>query len=197
MRITGGDLRGRVLTVPKGMILRPTQDRIRQAAFNIIGPRIVGSRFLDLFAGTGAVGLEAWSRGAKSVVSVESGRQALAALEANVKALCPYGVTIWRGTLSLFAKAGSGGEPFDIAYADPPYGTRDGRFGVDPRLAIVRETLDAVYSARLMRPGGLLIWECRADMKPEVGSMWNQLQRKDYGSTSLLMLSPNYAEALP
>ena len=93
MRVTGGELRGREVAVPAGRAVRPTQDRVRQALFSALATRIAGSQFLDLFAGSGAVGLEAWSRGAAGVVWVEQNPRVLRVLQANIGALCaPAGV---------------------------------------------------------------------------------------------------------
>ena len=88
MRITGGEFGGRNLKVPKSDAIRPTQDRVREAVFNIIQFEVAGSDFLDLFAGSGAVGLEAFSRGARSVTFVEANRRHLSVLKENLTLLC-------------------------------------------------------------------------------------------------------------
>jgi 16S rRNA (guanine(966)-N(2))-methyltransferase RsmD len=91
MRVTGGTLGGRLLKVPKGDAVRPTQDMVRQALFSSFATLVPGSRFLDLFAGSGAVGLEAWSRGAAYVCWVESDPRAFRVLKENVETLCGPG----------------------------------------------------------------------------------------------------------
>jgi len=126
--VIAGSLKGRRLDAPAGVSVRPTSDRAREALFDILGPRVRGVRFLDLFSGSGAVGIEAFSRGAGKVVLVESDRKALTILIGNLQALelerqievvrapWPRGID-QAGTLA--------GGPFDIAFADPPYATAD------------------------------------------------------------------------
>jgi 16S rRNA (guanine966-N2)-methyltransferase len=194
MRITGGQLRSRQLESPSDDRLRPTQDRVRQALFNIIGVGIEHASFLDLFAGTGAVGIEAWSRGAERVTFVESGRQVMPFLLKNVQELCPSGTFIWRGPAEQFIKVAGEGASFDFIYADPPYGSRDWSQKEDGRLAVVYQTLDAIYSSPLLKPGGMVVWECRTDMKLDAGEKWDLLKKKEYGGTTLLFLSPRHQE---
>ncbi len=120
MRITGGQYRSRALKAPKGSLTRPTSDRVREALFSILGPRAAARRVLDLYAGTGALGLEALSRGAESVVFVERSKEALAALRANVEAL---GLVARACVASAVERAARDleGERFDLVFADPPY----------------------------------------------------------------------------
>src|SRR5262245_38258932 len=123
MRIISGELRGRRLKAPPGLATRPTSDRLREALFNILGGDVAGSRFLDVFAGSGAVGLEAYSRGADSVGFVEHSRRALALLEENVEHCgASEGVRIVaRDALSALRSLATKGEEFDIVFVDPPY----------------------------------------------------------------------------
>jgi 16S rRNA (guanine966-N2)-methyltransferase len=124
MRIVAGRLGGRRLAVPKDARVRPTSDRVREAWMSILGDELAGARVLDLYAGSGALGLEALSRGAESVVFVELNPPSLRALEANIAAL---GVgprtTVRRGDALRYAGRLEAGA-FDLAFADPPY-TRD------------------------------------------------------------------------
>lgn len=118
-----GSLKGRRLDAPRGLRVRPTSDRAREALFDILGPRVRGSRFLDLFSGSGAVGIEAHSRGAERVVLVESDRTALGVLDRNLEALglmkeIEVVRAPWPRALSQAARLGG---PFDIVFADPPY----------------------------------------------------------------------------
>jgi 16S rRNA (guanine966-N2)-methyltransferase len=123
MRIIAGEFRGRRLRPPPGRRVRPTTDRVREAWFSIVGDAVVGARVLDLFAGSGALGLEALSRGAAHVTFVELAAPSLAALRANVAELGVEGQTaIRRGDALRFA-AGLGRAAYDLAFADPPYGT--------------------------------------------------------------------------
>jgi 16S rRNA (guanine(966)-N(2))-methyltransferase RsmD len=123
MRIIAGELRGRRLRAPSGLATRPTSDRLREALFNILGAEVAGSRFLDLFAGSGAVGLEAASRGAEEVVAVENSRKAFAILEANVE-LCGMRerVRLVPKDAAVALKAFDADRTqFDIVFVDPPY----------------------------------------------------------------------------
>ncbi len=124
MRIIAGEFRSRVLQAPRGWNTRPTSDRLRETLFNVLGSRVDGARFLDLYAGTGAAGLEALSRGAREAVFVEQGTPALAAIRANIAALGvgararveAKAVRRWLGTA-----ARSMGASFEVVFLDPPY----------------------------------------------------------------------------
>lgn len=121
MRIIAGTFGGRRLVAPKGDVARPTQDRVREAWFSILGAEVQGARVLDLFAGSGALGLEALSRGAVSAVFVEKARASLAALEKNIAELGVEGATtVVKGDALKYAEAMVPGG-FDLVFADPPY----------------------------------------------------------------------------
>jgi 16S rRNA (guanine966-N2)-methyltransferase len=123
MRVIAGTHRGRRLYGPRTCVLRPTSDRVREALFSILGNRLRNGRFLDLYAGTGAVGIEAVSRGAEHVTSVESNRDALKLLHQNLE-LCHIGAEIAvRGqTVQQFLNhPDQWNGPYDIVFADPPY----------------------------------------------------------------------------
>lgn len=121
MRIIAGEFRGRTLRPPPDRRTRPTADRVREAWFSILGEDVVGARVVDLFAGSGTLGLEALSRGASVVEFVERGRRALAVLRANIAALdAEDRVRVHRGDALQFAEA-LAADAFDIAVADPPY----------------------------------------------------------------------------
>lgn len=121
MRIIAGQWGGRRIKVPPGRDTRPTTDRIRESWFSAMGPAVQGARVLDLFAGSGSLGLEALSRGASNAVFVELARKALAALEDNVATLDAQGVTeVVRGDALAWAARLEAGA-FDLALADPPY----------------------------------------------------------------------------
>ena len=119
MRVIGGRFRSRRLKSIPGLAVRPTPDRLREALFNVLAHRIEGTRFLDAYAGTGAVGIEALSRGAKHVTLIESHRQPLEAIRGNLAAL-QIGkdeITVVRGSAPVLL----GNYPADIAFVDPPY----------------------------------------------------------------------------
>ena len=119
LRVSGGEARGRRLKAPKN--IRPTQDMVKQAIFNMVGPRIEGARVLDLFAGSGALGLEALSRGAVSADFVEIHRLALSSLKANITLLKVDERTVVHRVDALkFAEQLHPGQ-YDVAFADPPY----------------------------------------------------------------------------
>ncbi len=129
MRIVGGQFRGRALVAPGGMGTRPTSDRAREALFNVLAhadwaPDLNGARIIDLFAGSGALGFEALSRGAAFCLFVETDDGARGAIRENAEALGLFGRTRVhrRSATDLGARPGSAGEAFDIAFLDPPYG---------------------------------------------------------------------------
>lgn len=120
MRIIAGRLRSRTLQAPPGLATRPTSDRLRETLFNVLAPRIEGAEFLDLYAGSGAVGIEALSRGAARVVFVERAAPALKVLHANVARMeIREGLEVFAGSVSAFMRRGGAG--FDVVFMDPPY----------------------------------------------------------------------------
>ena len=125
MRVIAGTLRSRLLLAPKGFATRPTSDRLRETLFNVLGPSIAGSRFADLYAGTGAVGIEAYSRGATHVHLVEREAAALANLRANLAALqISGGVTVYeRSAIAFLMRLLETPPvfPLDLVFLDPPY----------------------------------------------------------------------------
>lgn len=122
MRVVAGAYRGRRLAAPAGHSTRPTSDRVREALFSILGADAVdGARVLDLFAGSGALGIEALSRGAREAVFVDSDPRAVAAIRHNLEALGVDARVHRRDALSWLGTAADGEEPFDLVFADPPY----------------------------------------------------------------------------
>ncbi len=127
MRVIAGTHRGRRLHEPRELALRPTSDRVREALFSILGHQLTNCRFLDLYAGTGAVGIEAISRGAQCVTSVESSREVVKLLQQNVK-LCHVGhqLNVKAQTVEQFlSRPDQWNGPYDIVFADPPYAESD------------------------------------------------------------------------
>jgi 16S rRNA (guanine966-N2)-methyltransferase len=144
MRIVGGTARGRALRVPPGQGTRPTADRVRQALFNILGQRCDGWEVLDLFAGTGALGLEAVSRGAARAVLVEQERRALEVLRANVQTVgagpqVEVLAATLPGALERLPDAA-----FDLAFADPPYAFDGWEALAGPLVRVLRPGATAV-----------------------------------------------------
>lgn len=146
LRIIGGAWRSRRIRFPAGPQLRPTPDRVRETLFNWLGRGIEGRRVLDLFAGSGALGLEALSRGAAEAVFVERSRVAADALKANAAALGAIGATVaCTGALDFLDRAG--GE-FDLVFIDPPYAS-----------ALARPALEGLLSGHFLRQGGYVYLE--------------------------------------
>ena len=130
MRVIAGTYRSRTLTAPPGLSTRPTSDRLREALFNVLAPRIQGATFLDLYAGSGAVGIEALSRGAASVTFVERAAPALKVLRANLDRLgITQGFRIHSGAAASFLRhpKGPGPKPerHEVVFLDPPYDAAD------------------------------------------------------------------------
>ncbi|MGP0090250.1 MAG: 16S rRNA (guanine(966)-N(2))-methyltransferase RsmD [Xanthobacteraceae bacterium] len=161
MRVVGGRLRGRTLQAPKSTSVRPTADRLRESLFNILthayGDPLTGARVLDLFAGTGALGIEALSRGAALALFVDQGVEARALLRANVEALGLGGVTrIFRRDATKLGPAHPL-PPFSLVFLDPPYGkglaeqaltsARAGAWLAGDALIVVEEATDARFAA--------------------------------------------------
>ena len=170
MRIIAGEHRGARIFAPKGLDTRPTSDRVREAAFNLIGP-VDGAAVLDLFAGSGAMGLEALSRGAPSAVFVESDRDACRTIQRNVEKLGVTGATVvLRDALQALA---ADRRAYDLILCDPPYGYGDHR-----RLA--------PYLAAALAPDGLLVYETGTREKPAVAGLRTRTSRT-YGSARLTL----------
>ena len=151
MRVIAGSLRSRPLIAPAGTATRPTSDRLRETLFNILGPRVTGSRFADLYSGTGAVGIEAISRGAAHVWFAENGPPALKALRANLTKLKINGdFTLEdRGTAALFRSLAKKPPALNLVYIDPPYEAE----------AEYTATLNALARGDLLAPGALVLAE--------------------------------------
>lgn len=183
LRITGGGLGGRRLRVPPGDGVRPTQDRVREALFSSLQPIIQGTAFLDLFAGSGAVGLEAWSRGAERVCWVEQDRRVFATLKGNVEALLGSEAAVDCRCQDVFAfcRGWRGERGFDVIFADPPYAERGAGAGLAGRL------LEALSGDRqpLVAPGALLVLEQGAREPVPEAAGWEFLREREYGRTCL------------
>jgi 16S rRNA (guanine(966)-N(2))-methyltransferase RsmD len=164
MRITGGSLRGRLLRAPIGKATRPTSSKVREAVFNIVGDRIADARVLDLFAGSGALGIEALSRGALFAAFVESSPAAEKAILENLEELeLDDRAQVMRGSVTNALERLSGaGEKFRIVFADPPYAGR-----------VAEETLSAVAASGVLAPDSIVIVEHtkRQELSGEFGSL--------------------------
>jgi len=181
MRIVAGKFRGARIEAPKGLATRPTSDRVRQALFNVLehgAPRFdfEGARVLDLFAGSGALGLEAMSRGARFCLFVEDSAEARGAIRRNIEALELTGVTkIWRRDATKLGERGAI-PPFNLIFLDPPYarglgdqalaGLVDGGWASDDAIVVVEE---------------------RADVEIALPALFQEIDSRSYGDTKIVM----------
>jgi 16S rRNA (guanine966-N2)-methyltransferase len=179
MRVVGGKLRSRPLKGPKSDAVRPTSDRLREALFNILthsyGDPATGARVLDLFAGTGALGIEAISRGAAYALFVDEGVEARALLRDNIESLGLGGVTrIFRRDATRLGPAHPL-EPFSLVFLDPPYGK-----------ALAEKALISAFNGAWLKPDALIVVEEKADaeLKPPEG--FQELERRQYDDTQFV-----------
>jgi 16S rRNA (guanine(966)-N(2))-methyltransferase RsmD len=188
MRISAGSLRGRTLKAPKGVELRPTEERVRQALFNILGPYLADADFLDVFAGSGAVGIEALSRGAKSAVFIDKDSRCQKSIEEHAKS---FGLDkgSWQvlrgeasGALRLLANSG---RLFDFVFLDPPYEGGEG-------LAALMQLGDLVILKD--QASSRVVYEhARKAEAPEQAGRLSRLRQYPYGNSVLSFYSANDA----
>lgn len=180
MRIIAGRYRSRVLDAPPGLNTRPTSDRLRETLFNVLAPRIEGAAFADLYSGSGAVGIEALSRGAAHVAFVERAPAALKALRGNLERLgIDSGFLIHAGSVGMFLKKAAGSHPKpgpqDVVFLDPPY---DAMGEYEATLLFLGGT-----GSTLLAPGALVIAEHRRKepLEPRYGCLerTRQLEQGD------------------
>ena len=179
MRISAGEHRGRRLQSPKGTKTRPTSDLLRQALFNVLGARIQGARVLDLFAGTGAIGLEALSRGAASVTVVEADRRAVASLQANLAALklTERARVVVADVLPALTRLQAAGETFDCIFLDPPYASD-----------LATRCIETLADGRLLSDNGALVTQAfHKTALPERIGVLRRAWRRRYGESSLTL----------
>jgi len=175
MRIIAGVLKGRRLAPVKGRI-RPTAAKVREAVFSILGPAVLGARVLDLFAGTGALGIEALSRGAAAAVFVEDHPESLKVLRRNLTDLgLADRTTVWPLPVTAALKKLAGrGEPFGLAFLDPPYGGG------------AAAALNALASPHLLAPAARVVVEhSRRESLPEACGVLTLLMTRRYGDTQV------------
>ena len=178
MRIVGGDFRGRPLATPKSHDIRPTTDRTRESLFNILNhaypEALDGTRVLDCFAGTGAVGLEALSRGASAALFVETSVEGRGLLRTNIETLGLQGrARILRRDAATLGPVGTM-QPFDLLFADPPYGQGLGE-----------KAFAAASAGGWLADGALAILEERANVEPDVGYPFRKLETREFGDTRM------------
>lgn len=182
LRIIAGEFKGRRIAVIDEAGLRPTAERVREALFSILGGRVSGAYVLDAYAGSGALGFESLSRGARRVVFVEASRDAVRGLEAARIALgCRERTSVFHGDLVRLLDQGALAGPFDLVLADPPYSS-----GERTRF------LDAVSSRMPLAPGGLLVLESDSGEsagEPDSPGL-RHLRRSTYGRSALDFFEP-------
>ncbi|HEX2500928.1 MAG TPA: 16S rRNA (guanine(966)-N(2))-methyltransferase RsmD [Methylomirabilota bacterium] len=181
MRVIGGHDRGRRLRTPRGQGTRPTADRVRVTLFDVLGPAVAGARVLDLYAGTGAVGIEALSRGAARVVLVERDPAALRALRANLAALgaSRAAARVMAGdVLRVLAELGVQEGPFDFVFVDPPYAT-----------TLAGRTLEALAGAPVCRDGTeVVVQHSTRTVLPSIPGLAEHRRPRRFGDTALTFL---------
>jgi 16S rRNA (guanine966-N2)-methyltransferase len=186
VRITGGRFRGRVLAAPKDAHIRPTSDKVRQAVFNILvhrdfgtGFTLEGARVADLFAGTGALGIEAISRGGAYCLFVEEAAEARALIRQNVETLGLTGATkIWRRDAAQLGSLASGaGGPFDCVFLDPPY-----------RKGLIAPALSCLRAGGWLAADALIVAEMAADESVPSTEGFDRLDDRVHGETRIAIL---------
>ena len=174
MRVITGSARGRRLKTPENYDIRPTTDNVKESVFNIIQFDIEGRRVLDLFAGTGALGLEALSRGAARVAFVDDGTAARALLRRNIELMRAMGTTdVWRRDATNMGP--NRGPGYGLVFLDPPYGK-----GLGER------ALASCVAGGWLAPGALIVWEESAAPLPPEG--FARIDQRSYGGTVITLL---------
>ena len=184
MHIVAGSLKGRAIVAPEGQGTRPTSDRARQAVFNVLehaswAEPLEGMRVMDLFAGSGALGFEAISRGAAFALFVETDDEARGAIRENADAYGVMGRTRVhrRSAVDLGVRPGSDGDAFDLAFLDPPY-----------RSGLGEQALARLIEGNWLRPGAVVVFERGSD-EPEIDTPgYDRLDARDYGAARVLFL---------
>jgi len=178
LRVISGSAGGLHLQSPKRHALRPTQDRIRQVIFSSLAPFIPGARVLDLYAGTGALGIEALSRGAASATFVEQDREAVQCIRDNL-AHCHLQGDVRQADVATYLAAPAPELKFDLIFADPPYIKQRGTLDHDPLLGLL---------IGYISPTGHFVWEHYAQLSLQSSAVWDVVRHKRYGETGLSFL---------
>ena len=171
MRVITGSARGRKLKTPENYDIRPTTDNVKESVFNIIQFDIEGRRILDLFAGTGQLGIECLSRGAASAVFVDQSREAVKIVKDNLKACGLSGTVVQSDALSFLRTCGK----FDIIFVDPPYDSD-----------LYESVLNTVNSIDILSDGGIIVCESRRERAlPELSAPYKKRREYTYGKVKL------------
>ena len=188
MRITGGKAARRILKVPKGRDVRPTADLVKQAVFNSLGPRVAGTRVLELFAGTGALSLECLSRGAVSAVCVEKSSRHAELLRQNFQlaGFLPENLQVRvQDVFTAIGQLAVAGHQFELILADPPYGEKNiGRRSISP----AQRLLDDGQLPTLLAAGGLFVLGHARRDSLTVPAPWRELKILKHGDSIMRFL---------
>lgn len=175
MRVISGDSRGRKLKTPEGYDVRPTTDNVKESIFNIISFDIEGAKVLDLFAGTGQMGIEALSRGAAEAVFIDNSRTSLNTVRENL-ALCGYKATVIQSDAVAFLKSAP---KFDIIFIDPPYDSE-----------LYHPVLEGIMEFDILNENGIIITECRKEYEmPELRPPYVLLKEYTYGRIKIIKIT--------
>lgn len=175
MRIITGRARGLQLTTPKNMDVRPTADRVKESLFNIIGSKIIGAAVLDLFAGTGNLGLESWSRGAEKITFIDESRESLRLVESNIKKCrAQADCTVIKGNaVHVIERLSAQGLRFDFAFCDPPYNK-----------GWILKIITAATAHPVLNSGGYLVVErSQHEVITELPAQFELVRSEKYGET--------------
>lgn len=173
MRVITGTARGRRLREPEGMAIRPTTDNVKEAIFNTIQFDIPGRRVLDLFAGTGQLGIEALSRGARECVFIDESTAAVKLIRENLKTCSLEGTVLQTDALGYLAQ----GQKFDVIFLDPPYDTN-----------LIEKALQTVVKSDILTKGGILVCETRREkVLPVLPAPYVLRREKRYGKIKLTL----------
>ena len=177
MRVITGIAGGRKLKSPEGEAVRPTTDQVKQAIFNILQFDLEGRRILDLFGGTGQLGIEALSRGAREAVFTDSSRTSVQLIRENLKRCGLEGKVLQTDALAYLAR----GEKFDVIFIDPPY---DG--------GLYQAVLERINAVDNLTEGGIIVCEARAGTElPELSMPYRKLREKRYGNVKICLYGKN------
>ena len=179
MRVITGKCRGRRLAEPAGRDVRPTTDQVKEAMFNIVQFHVEGARVLDLFAGTGQLGIEALSRGAESCTFVDSSRDSVRLVEENLRR-CGLTARVLQCDSLSFLRTG---EQFDLILLDPPYG-----------LGLDAQAVEGIKEFDILSKGGIMICETRSDVPlPEIEAEYGAIRTYRYGKIKLTVVTRSEA----
>lgn len=180
MRVITGSARGRKLKTPDNTDIRPTTDNVKEALFNIIQFDIEGRRVLDLFAGTGQLGIEALSRGAKSCVFVDADKRAVSIVRENLKSCGLSGTVLQRNALELLDSGGR----YDLIFVDPPYDS-----------GLYEPVLEKINSVDILSDGGIIVCETRRENQlPPMTAPYRKGKEYTYGKVKLCVYTKDSQE---